>query len=147
LIQQRFVPIGGEEPTEGRTVDHCIRHFEEPVVASCRTCEKPFCGRCLVFAYGPNKPPYCIGCALTASGVRNTRKIPIPAPKPPKVDRRVERDQRKAARAEAKEARRAAKAGPLEADEVRTDTVPVPDRLETPASRYSVLTAPEPPTG
>jgi hypothetical protein len=126
-------------------VNHCIRHYEEPVVASCRSCHKPFCGRCLVFAHGPNKPPYCIGCALTASGVRSTRVVPVAPAKAPKVDRRAEREQRKLARAEAKAARKAAKSGAAPSEEERTDTVPVPDRLETPASRYAALSAPEPP--
>lgn len=52
-------------------MNHCLRHFEEPTAAVCRSCEGPFCTRCLVFSFGPKKPPYCVGCALIASGVRN----------------------------------------------------------------------------
>lgn len=128
-------------------MDHCIRHFEEPLVARCRACDKPFCGRCLVFPFGPNKPPYCIGCALTASGVRNNKTLVMAAPaKAPKVDRKAERLQRKAAKAEAKAAKQAARDGSASPNaEERHDTVPVPQRLETPASRYASLSAPEPP--
>ena len=71
--------------------NHCMRHFEEPYVAHCRTCNRPFCGRCLVFAFGPDKPPYCIGCALNASGVRNKGVKAVPAAAAPKVDKRDER--------------------------------------------------------
>lgn len=52
-------------------MNHCLRHYEEPTAAVCRSCQGPFCTRCLVFSYGPKKPPYCVGCALIASGVRN----------------------------------------------------------------------------
>lgn len=52
-------------------MNHCLRHYEEPTAAVCRSCKGPFCTRCLVFSFGPKKPPYCVGCALIASGVRN----------------------------------------------------------------------------
>ncbi len=74
-------------------MDHCIRHYEEPYVAHCRVCNRPFCNRCLVFAFGADKPPYCVGCALTASGVRNNSKtVPGDGGQPgATVDRRIER--------------------------------------------------------
>ena len=53
-------------------MNHCVRHYEEPVVDHCRTCHRPYCSRCLVYSFGPKKPPFCVGCALSASGVRNT---------------------------------------------------------------------------
>jgi len=52
-------------------VDHCLRHMEEPATGECRNCHGTFCSRCLVFSFGPKKPPFCVGCALVASGVRN----------------------------------------------------------------------------
>ena len=61
-------------------MNHCVRHFEESMEATCRTCGAPFCGRCLVFAFGPKKPPYCIGCALSAGGVRNNYRPVSVAP-------------------------------------------------------------------
>lgn len=64
-------------------MSHCVRHFEETMEAACRTCRAPFCSRCLVYAFGPNKPPFCIGCALNAGGVRNGYKVaPAVAEKP-----------------------------------------------------------------
>jgi hypothetical protein len=42
----------------------------------CRTCGWDFCGECLVYSFGPNKPAYCMSCALTASGVRSNAANP-----------------------------------------------------------------------
>ena len=105
---------------------YCLRHMEEPSTASCRSCNGSYCARCLVFAFGPKKPPYCVGCALHVSGVRpGSRKVsfnpvaqepngfgePVafgtvphddsdePAPPPPGGGRRrLSRGERKAAR-------------------------------------------------
>jgi hypothetical protein len=113
-------------------VNHCIRHFEEPVAGVCRTCQRPFCDRCLVFSFGPKKPPYCVSCALNASGVRNGGGK---AARPAAVAMAVESGEelagatartrtaldRRTARAE----RRAAKAGARAARKtVPADTVP-----------------------
>lgn len=129
---------------------HCMRHFEEPMAGVCRTCNRPFCGRCLVFAFGPDKPPYCVGCALAASGVRNNMKtVVVAGGATPTADRRLERAQKRAEKAqhkaEAKALKRAAKDGqpdvPMEP--VRTSNVPVPKGLNTPSSRYAPTTNPE----
>ena len=123
-------------------MSHCMRHFEEPYVAHCRTCNRPFCGRCLVFAFGPDKPPYCIGCALNASGVRNKGQVPVAAAAP-KVDKRDERwrkrEEKRAAKAEAKAAKAAAKAAATEvtAEAARTSNVPAPSHMTMPSSRYA----------
>lgn len=45
--------------------------MEEPATGECRNCHGTFCARCLVYSFGPKKPPFCVGCALVASGVRN----------------------------------------------------------------------------
>ena len=124
---------------------HCMRHYEEPVVAHCRTCARPYCSRCLVYSFGPDKPPFCVGCALNASGVRNKNKpIVAVAEAVPTVDRRVERAQRRAEKAEAKAMlrahKRAAKHGeavPGIAEAPRTSNVPVPKGLPTPSSRFA----------
>lgn len=123
---------------------HCMRHYEEPVVAHCRTCTRPYCSRCLVYSFGPDKPPFCVGCALNASGVRNKSKpIPVAAQAEVGPDRRTERAQRRAEKAEAKASarslKRAAKRGeaPSQVEEPRTTNVPVPKGLPTPASRFA----------
>lgn len=53
---------------EGR----CAKHQFEAAEATCRSCGNEFCAECLVYSFGPKKPPYCIACALTAAGVRTT---------------------------------------------------------------------------
>ncbi|WP_426570863.1 hypothetical protein [Aquihabitans sp. McL0605] len=120
-----------------------MRHYEEPVVAHCRTCNRPYCSRCLVYSFGPKKPPFCVACALSASGVRNTTKTTVAAAAPaPTADRRVERAQRRAEKSQAKATsratKRAVKLGQVGVfpEEPRPTNVPVPKGLPTPASRY-----------
>ena len=36
----------------------------------CRACKKPHCSACLVYPFGPRKPPYCVACAFEAAGLR-----------------------------------------------------------------------------
>lgn len=137
-------------------MNHCIRHFEEPVAGICRTCQNPFCDRCLVFSFGTKKPPYCVGCALTASGVRNGNKMNRPAPAAmafeagdpamttiqptTALDRRTARAERRADKANARAARRAGVSHtvPTLADGVETAPsdrfVPQPGQLA--AHRY-----------
>ena len=123
---------------------HCTRHYEEPVVANCRTCNKPYCSRCLVYSFGPDKPPYCVGCALTASGVRSKpTTVTVVVEEAPATDRRVERAQRRAEKAEAKATMRAMKrAAKKGGPEVQPEagpqtTVPVPPGIKTPSSRFA----------
>lgn len=93
------------------TVKHCVRHSEEPLAEHCRACGHPFCNRCLVWAFGPKKPPYCISCALSASGVRPGARPPVaPAPQQaavPPVGRRAARIERRPNRSAEKELVRA----------------------------------------
>jgi hypothetical protein len=49
----------------------CFVHGFEVGEARCRSCGNEFCSECLVYAFGPSKPPYCVGCALAAAGVRS----------------------------------------------------------------------------
>jgi hypothetical protein len=108
-------------------VNHCIRHFEEPVAGVCRTCQRPFCDRCLVFSFGPRKPPYCVACALNASGVRNGGSKARPAMSfgagdeaatgtthaTSALDRRTARAERRAAKASARAARKGVTIDPV----------------------------------
>ena len=117
---------------------HCVRHYEEPMEAYCRACNRSFCNRCLVYSFGPKKPPYCVGCALSASGVRPT-KLPVAAiAPPPPVDKRAERAERRAAKAEARAMRRASKRGEVPAvqDGRTSSTIPAPPDVTVTASRY-----------
>src|SRR6476659_6981138 len=49
----------------------CARHSFEVAENACRNGGNEFCNECLVYAFGPKKPPYCVPCALAASGVRS----------------------------------------------------------------------------
>jgi hypothetical protein len=50
----------------------CTVHSFDESVGECRACHAAFCADCLVYSHGPDKPPYCIPCAITAAGVRST---------------------------------------------------------------------------
>lgn len=139
--------------------NHCMRHFEEPVAALCKTCQRPFCDRCLVYSFGPKKPPYCVGCALSASGVR-AAKVPVAARLAVEdrvgvpgeagvaaVDRRLQRAERRAAKSASRSAGKSTRSGrrlrgkaagasASPPAEERSDHVPAPGSL-TPASRFS----------
>lgn len=106
-------------------MNHCLRHYEEPVTAHCRSCKHPFCTRCLVYSYGSKKPPFCVGCALHAGGLRNGPRsvppLPVAAPVeagPSKRDLRAYRKaEQNALKAEAKAAKRIARKGGAKAPE------------------------------
>lgn len=74
---------------EGR----CEKHPFERMERHCRTCGGEFCADCLVYSYGPKKPPYCVNCALSAAGVRSTAARPQLRSK-----REIKRDEREAKR-------------------------------------------------
>lgn len=50
----------------------CDKHLFEAAEDRCGKCGYEFCGECLVYAFGPKKPPMCIACAVAAAGVRST---------------------------------------------------------------------------
>ena len=126
-------------------MSHCMRHYEEPVAGHCRTCNRPFCTRCLVFAFGPDKPPFCVGCALAASGVRGSLKNQIPvaaAAEGKNLDRAQRRAEKAQAKATTRALKKASKKGgkPIlgEGSPPAPTSVPAPPNLSTPAtSRYS----------
>jgi hypothetical protein len=53
----------------------CEKHTFEVAEGLCRRCGHEFCGRCLVYSFGPKKPPFCVSCAILAAGVRSTAGI------------------------------------------------------------------------
>jgi hypothetical protein len=48
----------------------CAKHLFEGAEDRCGKCGLEFCGECLVYAFGPKKPPMCIPCAVAAAGIR-----------------------------------------------------------------------------
>lgn len=49
----------------------CERHQFDRAVDRCGRCGGEFCSTCVVYSFGPKKPPFCLPCAVTAAGVRN----------------------------------------------------------------------------
>ncbi|MCU0269703.1 MAG: hypothetical protein MUF83_13815 [Acidimicrobiales bacterium] len=47
----------------------CTAHLDRIDTGTCRACGRECCDECLVFSYGRLRPPYCLRCALVASGV------------------------------------------------------------------------------
>lgn len=82
----------------------CEKHGFEFADAMCRRCGHWFCSTCLVYAFGENKPPYCVSCAILAAGVRSNAGH-IPRTSGREIKRQL-KAQRKAERAAAKAARR-----------------------------------------
>jgi hypothetical protein len=76
--------------------ERCARHQFEAGVDLCRQCGFAFCGECLVYSFGERQPPFCIPCALAASGVRSGAAR---APAMPKKElRRREKEAKRAAK-------------------------------------------------
>jgi hypothetical protein len=56
---------------------HCQRHLFEPAIDVCGGCRETYCADCLVWPFGRAKLPYCLTCAVQASGVRQrSSKLP-----------------------------------------------------------------------
>lgn len=67
----------GGETADGYSVAHiCQVHPYEAAEGLCRTCGGPFCADCLVYPFGPAKPPFCVPCAIAAGGVRRNARNP-----------------------------------------------------------------------
>lgn len=75
----------------------CIKHPFEISEHACRNCGNDFCDECLVFAFGPDKPPYCVPCALAAAGVRSNAATPAALSR--REIRRREKERKKAEKA------------------------------------------------
>jgi len=48
----------------------CETHPFDEAHDDCRSCGHHFCQGCLVYSFGPDRPPFCVPCALAAAGVR-----------------------------------------------------------------------------
>jgi hypothetical protein len=76
-------------------MDSCGKHPHETGSAICRRCGDAWCRDCLVYAFGPKQPPYCMGCAMVAGGVRTAGTRPA-------LSKRQLKARMKAARRQAK---------------------------------------------
>lgn len=73
-VSAREVDHRKGETVEGR----CERHQFDRAVDRCGRCGGEFCSTCVVYSFGPKKPPFCLPCAVTAAGVR-TQAARVPA--------------------------------------------------------------------
>src|SRR5918995_4645666 len=85
-------------------LDSCRKHPHEMGIALCRRCGGSWCSTCLVYAFGPKKPPYCMSCAMVAGGVRTSASLPAMPKRQLKAQMKAIKAQQKA---EAKAAARA----------------------------------------
>jgi hypothetical protein len=100
-------------------LESCSKHPHEMGVALCRRCGGSWCSSCLVYSFGPKKPPYCMSCAMVAGGVRTSSALPA-------MPKRQLKAQMRALKAEAKaEAKAAARA---EAPEAEREASPETER-------------------
>jgi hypothetical protein len=83
-------------------MESCAKHPHEMGEAICRRCGGAWCKDCLVYSFGPKKPPFCLTCAMVAGGVRSGAARPA-------MPKREMKARAKAAKAEAKAAAKAAK--------------------------------------
>jgi len=91
-------------------MESCAKHPHELGAAICRRCGGAWCRDCLVYSFGPKKPPYCMSCAMVAGGVRSAAARPAMA-------KRDMRARAKAMRVEAKASKQAAR-GSVEVKEL-----------------------------
>jgi hypothetical protein len=54
----------------------CDQHLFEAAEDLCRECGREYCDECLVYPFGPKKPPLCRQCAIAAAGIRKHAKRP-----------------------------------------------------------------------
>lgn len=117
-------------------MESCGKHPHAVGVAICRRCGGPWCRDCLVYAFGPKKPPYCMSCAMVAGGVRTASTRP-PMPK------REMKARMKAARQEAKaDAKADARTDATTPAAPEPAPVEEPSPTETELEPVSNLTAP-----
>ncbi len=77
-------------------MDTCMKHPHERATGICRRCGIAWCGDCLVYVYGPSKPPYCVSCAMFAAGVRTGGVRPALSRRDLRARRKAERAARRA---------------------------------------------------
>jgi hypothetical protein len=104
---------------EATMLDSCHKHPHEMGVTLCRRCGQSWCSTCLVYSYGPKKPPYCMSCAMVAGGVRTSATLPAMSRKQLKAQMRALKAETKAA---TKVATKAAEDEPQPHAETETET-------------------------
>ena len=99
-------------------LESCSKHPHEKGEALCRRCGHGWCSNCLVYAFGPKKPPYCMSCAMVAGGVKSAAAMPAMSKRQLKAQMRAMKAQQKSV---AKPATEAAEEPATEAASTTTD--------------------------
>lgn len=100
----------------------CDKHLFEQAEDRCGACGGEYCAECLVYSFGPKRPPYCIACAVAAAGIRSAaagRALPR------REARRLEKERHRALKMAARAAKAAAR---VEAATPVTPPAPAPER-------------------
>lgn len=78
----------------------CERHLFDQAVDLCGRCGGEYCPDCLVYSFGPSKPPFCLPCAVEAAGVRQGAGFRAPGGRKERKELRRRREAFLAARAQ-----------------------------------------------
>lgn len=54
----------------------CENHNFEMADDICGQCGRDYCAECVVYPYGPKKPPLCKSCAIARAGIRKHAAAP-----------------------------------------------------------------------
>ena len=100
-------------------LESCTKHPHEMGVALCRRCGQSWCSICLVYSFGPKKPPFCMSCAMVAGGVRTNATLPAMPRKQLKAQ--MQAPKKAAAKAAAKDAGPKSQSGEAAAAFTETD--------------------------
>jgi hypothetical protein len=74
----------------------CDNHSFEVSEDDCRTCGRSFCTECLLYAWGPKRPPLCKSCAIAVAGIRkNGGRTPVASRRELKRQQRERRRMRR----------------------------------------------------
>jgi hypothetical protein len=111
-------------------MDSCAKHRHEKGAALCRRCGEAWCKDCLVYAFGPQKPPYCMSCAMYAGGVRGSASRPA---LPKRQLKALQKTAKAEAKANAKAGQDVREQEPEQVDAVAaTEAAPAGSEWETP---------------
>lgn len=103
-------------------MESCTKHPHEKGTALCQRCGMSWCSDCLVFPFGPKKPPMCVECAMFAGGVRSAAVRPAISKRELKARLKAVKAQAKAdTKGDASGADEVAAPPAAEADEPATD--------------------------
>jgi len=77
--------------------EQCEIHPFEGADDRCGACGRTYCIECIVYPFGPRKPPMCKSCAISASGIRkHANRAPVASRRQLKQEARARRKRAKA---------------------------------------------------